>query len=45
TSLNNNSGLWHILVMNLKHNHEMVTSEHKMFLSSERIQEIKDQII
>ncbi|CAB4386303.1 unnamed protein product [Rhizophagus irregularis] len=46
-SLDNNSGLWHILAMNLEHNHEMVAPEHKMFLSSERIipQEIKDRII
>ncbi|CAG8768111.1 11599_t:CDS:2, partial [Rhizophagus irregularis] len=45
--LDNNSGLWHILAMNLEHNHEMVAPEHKMFLSSERIipQEIKDRII
>ncbi|RGB24024.1 hypothetical protein C1646_773663 [Rhizophagus diaphanus] len=46
-SLDNNSELWHILAMNLEHNHEMVALEHKMFLSSERIisQEIKDRII
>ncbi|PKY55860.1 hypothetical protein RhiirA4_448531 [Rhizophagus irregularis] len=47
TSLDNNSGLWHILAMNLEHNHKMVVPEHKIFLSSERIipQEIKDRII
>ncbi len=45
-SFNLQTGLWHILAINLEHNHEMVTSEHKKFLNNERIipQEIKDRI-
>jgi hypothetical protein len=31
-SLDNSSGLWHILDMKLEHNHEMVAPEHKNFL-------------
>ncbi len=43
-SFNLQTGLWHILAINLEHNHEMVTFEHKKFLNNERIipQEIKD---
>ena len=45
-SFNLQTGLWHILAINLEHNHEMVTFEHKKFLNNERIipQEIKDRI-
>ncbi len=45
-SFNLQTDLWHILAINLEHNHEMVASEHKKFLNNERIisQEIKDRI-
>ncbi len=45
-SFNLQTGLWHILAINLKHNHEMIVLEHKKFLNNQKIisQEIKDQI-
>src|SRR2546421_5741399 len=45
-SINSKTGLWHILSMNLDHNHEMVIPEHKKFLNNMRLipQDIKDKI-
>src|SRR6266511_984281 len=36
-SINSKTGLWHILSMNLDHNHEMVIPEHKKFLNNMRL--------
>ncbi|CAG8728566.1 7401_t:CDS:2, partial [Funneliformis caledonium] len=45
-SFNLQTGLWHILAINLEYNHKMMIPEHKKFLNNQRIipQEIKDRI-